>query len=173
MTTTTMTMTVTTTMKTMTTNAGGNRARRLALVGLLLALPVAAILLVGVAAPGGAADATLSDFRSVDAPASAKPMPRLVGSARVTVARISFDVSAPASVSVVVRDAEGAVVRQLGHYSVPSRQRLVLSWNGRDDGGRVLQTGRYAAVVSAQGRLRRAVVRTEFDVLRSGAGSVG
>jgi hypothetical protein len=104
--------------------------RRLALLGLLLALPFVAVPLVWAAAGGGARDGSLTEFRQAAIrPAPAAPRPpveRIVA----TPTRVSFAVTRQAGVEVSIRDRRGALVRRLGHFTVTPRRRLVLTWDG-------------------------------------------
>jgi hypothetical protein len=106
-------------------------------------------------------------FRGPESPPNAELRPaRAIASLRATSRRIEIGISAPAGVSAEVRDPGGRVVRRLGHFTVPARQRLVLAWDGRDNAGRRLAAGRYLAVVIADGELGHAVVRYGFPVSR-------
>jgi hypothetical protein len=147
----------------------------LALLALLAALPLVVVPLVWAAATGGGPPERTCLMERSDAPRwatagcrqpQAQPLPaRRVASVRATPRRIEAVVSVSAGVSVDVRDASGTVVRRLGHFTVPARQRLVLTWNGRDDAGKPLRAGRYVAVVSANGKAgARAAAR--FDLGR-------
>lgn len=140
--------------------------RRLALLGLLIALPLVAVPLVWAATSGGGSrGGTLSDFRDVSRLATAKPAIRPIESLQATPRRISFVSSAPGGVAVEVRDVQGTVVRRLGHFTV-SAQTLTLTWDERDDAGRRLRPGRYVAVVSGTGELGGASERDSFDLRR-------
>jgi FlgD Ig-like domain len=146
--------------------------RRLALLGLLAALPLVVVPLVWAAATGGGPRERACLVETRDAPRWAtagclrpevQPVPvRRVASVRATPRRIEATVVASAGVSVEVRDASGTVVRRLGHFTVPARQRLVFTWDGRDDAGQPLPAGRYVAVVSASG----ARVAARFAIAR-------
>lgn len=131
--------------------------RRLALLGLLMALPFVAVPLVWAATNGGVRGASLSEFRSAGFVASPQAPPQPVESAAASVRRVSFFVTGPAGVEVTIRQASGRVVRRLGHFTVPVRQRLVLAWDGRG-----LPAGKYAAVIAARGVTSRA----PFEVRR-------
>ncbi len=93
----------------------------------------------------------MSDFRDVSRLAAAKPAVRRIESLQASPRRISFISSSPAGVTVEVRDAQGTVVRRLGHFTI-SAQALTLTWDGRDDAGRRLSAGRYVAVVTTDDR---------------------
>jgi hypothetical protein len=126
--------------------------RRLALVGLLLALPLVAVPLVWAAAGGGAGGESLERFRDVQrlAPVERRP---LVEALAATPRRVSLQVNRAAGVEVEVRDRRGALVRRLGHFTLSGRKRLILAWDGRDaPAGSV-------AVVRANGLVVRAPVR--------------
>jgi hypothetical protein len=75
--------------------------------------------------------------------------------ARVQRARISFWIVNGDDVSVSIVDADGQIVRRLvdGRH-LPARKRIVLFWNGRDEGGAVVPDGSYRVRVALihQGR---------------------
>lgn len=133
--------------------------RRLALVGLLLALPFVAVPLVGAATGGGASGATLSEFRNVAPVPSSRRTAEPVVSPVAGVRRVSFLVTRAAAVEVTIRRDGGGFFRRLGNFTVPARQRLVLAWDGR-----TLPAGKYTAVVETKG----STVRAPFEVRRSG-----
>ena len=123
--------------------------RRLALFGLLLALPLVAVPLMWGAAGGSVGGGSLDEFRAAR-PTQPRP---LVEAVAATPRRVSFLVNRAAGIEVVVRDPDGALVRRLGHFTVPARKRLILTWDGSDaPGGSV-------AVVKAAGQTFRAPVR--------------
>ena len=62
---------------------------------------------------------------------------------------ITFDLSRPAKVDLVVFDLSGRRVRRLLAGVDHEAGRHVLSWDGRDDGGRVLPSGVYLCRISA------------------------
>ena len=127
---------------------------RLVLVGLLLALPLAAVPLVGAVAGGDATDGSLAEFRAV-APAVESPAPsRLIAALAATPRRVTFRVSRPGALEVAIRDSGGRLVRRLGHFSVPGSRRLILAWDGR-----ALPAGKYVAVVRAGDETARARFR--------------
>ena len=135
--------------------------RRLALIGLLLALPFVAVPLVWAATGGsGSRGGTLSEFRGVSRIATAKPAVRPIESLQATPRRISFVISAQGGVAVEVRDMQGTVVRRLGHFTV-SAQTLTLTWDARDDARRRLPAGRYVAVVATDEPISQ-VLRAPF-----------
>ncbi len=125
--------------------------RRIVLLGVLAALPLVVVPLVWAATGGSdSRDAALADFRDVSRSAPVKPA-RPVESVVATPTRVSFLVTAGTGAEVTIRDGRGRLVRRLGHFTAPARQRLVLAWDGRD-----LAAGRYVAVVLARGQSARA-----------------
>jgi hypothetical protein len=137
---------------------------RLALSALLAALSLVMVPLVWAAATGGGPRERACSVEQRDdaprwvtascRPTQARPLPvGRLAAVRATPRRIEAVVPTSAGVSVDVRDSAGAVVRRLGHFTVPTRQRLVLTWDGRDDAGRPLPAGRYVAVVSGARRV--------------------
>jgi hypothetical protein len=127
--------------------------KRLALVGLLLALPLVAAPLLWAAAGGGreADRGTLAEFRQARA-AAAKPRP-LVEGLRATPQRVVLRVSRAAAIEVDIRARDGRLVQRLGHFTTAGRQRLILSWRGADVPRGAVAVGR------ADGRVFRAPVR--------------
>jgi flagellar hook assembly protein FlgD len=63
--------------------------------------------------------------------------------------RFSFALSAPATVSAVVRDATGAVVRTLLDAVPLGTGSQAVDWDGRLDSGGMAPRGTYSAVISA------------------------
>jgi hypothetical protein len=102
--------------------------RRLLLFGLFLALPLAAVPIVGAAA-GGGGGGPRPGFRDVR-PAT-HPQPSVVALS-ATPTRVSFVVTRAGGVEVAIRDADGRLVQRLGHFTVAARQRLILSWRGAE-----------------------------------------
>ena len=67
--------------------------------------------------------------------------------------------AAPAGVNVEVRDETGRTVHSLGHFTVPGRQRLILSWDGSS-----LPPGTYFATVTVDGENGGNVVRAPLEL---------
>jgi hypothetical protein len=105
--------------------------RRTLLLGLLAALPLAVAPLVWAAAGGGSPDgATLTEFRDASRLAAPEPAGPAVVAVAASPSRVSFLVTRAVAVEVAIVDARGALVRRLGHFTVPARKRLVLAWDG-------------------------------------------
>jgi hypothetical protein len=126
--------------------------RRLALVGLLLALPLVVVPLVWAAASGGSGDESLQRFRDVQrlAPVERRPLVEAVTATRT---RVSMRVTRAVGVEVVVVDRRGTLARRLGHFTVAGGKKLILTWDGRG-----VPAGS-TVVVRANGEVFRAPVR--------------
>jgi hypothetical protein len=117
--------------------------------------------------------AAFSDFRETrrlegpESPPLAELRPaEAVEALRATSRRIVFVVPVAVGVSVEVRDRKGRTVRHLGHFTVSASQRLLLSWDARNDAGRRLPAGSYVAVVTAKGELGSERFQARFDLRR-------
>lgn len=104
------------------------------------------------AAGGGSGGATLDEFRDASRLAPNRVVPPVVAVA-ATPERVSFLVTRATGVEVTIADGRGRLVSRLGHFTVPGRKRLILTWDGeRAPTGSV-------AVIRAAGRTFRAPVR--------------
>jgi hypothetical protein len=116
--------------------------RRLVLLGLFAALPLATVPFLWAAAGGGARDGSLADLRDVRA--APRPAARPVESVAIGPRRVSIVVTNAGGVEVAIRSLDGRLLRGLGHYTLAGPQRLVLAWDGTS-----LPPGTYVAAVRA------------------------
>jgi hypothetical protein len=111
---------------------------------LLAALPLVTVPFLWAATGGGARDGSLAELR--DLRAAPAPAARLVETVAVGPRRVSIVVSRAGGVEVAIRSLDGLLLRNLGHYTVGGRQRLVLAWDGGS-----LPPGTYVAAVRTRG----------------------
>ncbi|MFH1566507.1 MAG: FlgD immunoglobulin-like domain containing protein, partial [Gemmatimonadota bacterium] len=71
---------------------------------------------------------------------------------------VSFDLSRAADVTVRVYSAAGRLERVVARDLPLARGRNTLTWNGRDEDGRVVASGLYVVVVTAGGAQGEQVV---------------
>src|SRR5205085_326447 len=93
--------------------------------------------------------------------AEARPSALAIGATPSLFARAtSFRLVAPqaGAQSLVVYDLQGRAVRHLWSSGQGVTGERRVSWDGRDDSGRRLPSGRYVAAWSAAGRMARASV---------------
>ena len=82
--------------------------------------------------------------------------------------RISFRLARKARVEVTVEDRFGRVLRAVYGRKGQKPGEVVLAWNGRNERGKVVGTGRYVVHVLAVNRIGRAELVDAFSVKRTG-----
>ena len=81
-------------------------------------------------------------------------------------ARIGFELREPERIDVMVANRDGEVVRLLASDLRQPKERIVLTWDGRDDAGAVVPHGTYRVRVRLRDERRTVVFPEGIKVTR-------